>query len=274
VSRRKEQLAGLLSALAALAVLAAPAAADLLLPLVMNAAGETLPGRLPRSAPIPVSLGMGFSSEDPNSHSAPELNSIRFELSPNVRIDGRGIPRCNLRELLESYEGEAACSGSLVGDGTVRSEVALGGEAPVAVEGRLDAFYGYGSHLLAKVVTGEPLPLVYVIPFSIERGPRGTVLVARHMHQGVKGKCISDHPNCFAQPYAFSGVYGQISYFRLFLDRRFRLRGAPRSFVRASCPASQPASADRYPLATVTLHYYSEDPPREDGFVGHCRPTA
>ena len=225
---------------------------------VMSAAGETLPGFLPHSRPAPAALGMGFTSEATPSQTAPELARIAFEVSRNVTFDTTGLPRCTLGELFE-YEGEELpCPRSLVGEGTVISEITLPGK-PTAkgVEGALFAFYGLvrGSpYLLARVTTGEPLPLTYVIPFAIRKGQGafGTRLVANKMRR-IHGKCARDHPDCFGQTYTFQGIYSHISYFRLFLHRRFTAAGRRRSFVNASCPPH--GRSLEFPLENVSLRY-------------------
>jgi hypothetical protein len=241
-------------------------------PPVMSGGGETLPGLLPRSRPVPVGLGMGFTSEDPVTQTAPELSGIEFVVSPNVSLTTEGLPKCSLSELYESYGGEEKpCPRSLVGYGIVKSEIAPPGEAPASVEGGLEAFYGFHAHLFARVVTGEPLPLVYVLAFSIEPGRAGTRLVARHMNRRVFGTCAPGYPNCFSQPYAFSGIYGHISYFRLFLHRRYRAGGNGRSFVNASCPATERTL--QFPLENVGLHYASGTE-LSAVVTGRCKPSS
>jgi hypothetical protein len=245
--------------LATCAIAAGPAAGEAPQPpTVMTASGETLPILLPRGKPVPAGLGLGFASEDVDAHTAPELESIAFDISRNVVFDFTGLPRCTLPELFESYGAGEPCPRSLVGTGTVTSEITVPGRPTSrAAEGALYAYYGFvgGSpHILARIAVEEPLPLIYVIPFAIEpgKGGFGTSLVADKMHL-LHGKCPRGRPNCFAQPYNFKGIYGHISRFRLFLSRRFRAQGRRRSVVSASCPIG--GHAPRYPLEQVALHY-------------------
>jgi hypothetical protein len=261
-------LVALLSALLSLCAWAAPiAAAETAVPpeqVIMTAAGETLPALLPRSRPVPASIGMGFTSEDPLTHTAPELSRFEFEISRNVVFQTAGLPSCPLRALY--YEAGRPCRRSLVGEGLVKSEIPVPGQAPVAVEGNLEAFYASTAgfpRIFARIVTGEPMPLLYVIPLAMKPavGSVGTRLVATKM-QEVKGKRISCVPagaTCTGGSYAYEGIYGRISYFRLFLHRRYRLRRSHRSFVRAGCRAQSP---DPFNLELVTLSYSSGAEPR------------
>jgi hypothetical protein len=262
VSRAVRAVALVLALAAALAGLeAGPAAGDALIPTEeISVSGETLPQLLPRGKPIPVGLGIGFTSEDTATRTAPELTQISFDISRNVTVDTTGLPRCTLAELFESYEGGEPCPGSLVGTGTVISEITVPGHPTArAAEGTLYAYYGFvgGSpHILARIAVNEPLPLIYVIPFAIKQGEGvyGTTLVANKMRIR-KGICRRDRPNCFAQPYNFKGIYGHISSFRLFLQRRFRSRGRRRSIVSASCPPD--GRSPRFALERMSLRFAS-----------------
>ena len=226
----------------------------------MAASGEIVPAELPGDRPVPVTLRIGFTSEGLADPSVPELSRIAFDITRSVSFQTGGLPSCSLAELSETYESPGrVCAGSLVGQGSVASEVTLAGQAPVRVEGGLLAFYsdsGGTPRILAQVTTGEPLPLTYVIPFEVKAGGGafGTRLVARGM-SNIRGKCARDHPNCFAQPYALKGVYGQIADLELSLNRRFTRGGSRRGFVSASCPAGDGPSIASFPLVRAELSY-------------------
>jgi hypothetical protein len=132
----------------------------------------------------------------------------------------------------------------------------------VKVTGRLLAFYALGGgrpRILAQVTTGEPLPLVYVIPFTMKSADgsyRTTVFVPRRRMRAIRGICIPDHPNCFApSPYALEGVYGHISEMTMSLHRVVRSRRRRISFVKGSCPLLPDFSVGEFPLLRVSLAY-------------------
>jgi hypothetical protein len=209
---------------------------------ILSVSGRVFPSRLPASHRVPVTLQMGFDFEGPEHGATPELTSLALDLSRDIAVRTVGLPSCPLAKLFSNYTSPLqTCAGSLVGHGRVVSEVTLPGQGPVMVNGRLLAFYAFAEgrpHILAQVSSGGPLPLTYVIPFQIEQGGGAfrTRLHVRKMSD-IQGKCVRDHPNCFAQPYRLKGIYGHISHFKLSLHRLFSDGGERESFVSAECPA-------------------------------------
>jgi hypothetical protein len=144
----------------------------------------------------------------------------------------------------------------------------------VRVEGVLRAYYGLAAGeptILARVETGEPMPLVYVIAFAIERLPSGRTRLAAHKMRIRHGRCKSGHPNCFADPYGVNDLYSRVAAFELALHRVSGRGPARSSFLSASCP---PRSVD--PRASFTLERiqlaYAEGEGEATGSVdGSCR---
>jgi len=227
--------------------------------VVIGVSGEEVPGKLPRSRMVPATLRVGFTSEAPSTASTPELTAIRLEVSRDLAFHTAGLPSCPVSELYSTSDARQICAGSLVGSGTVVSEVTLPGQAPVMIEGRLSAFYDLGEgqpRILAQVTSTGALPLTYVIPFTIEKphGVFGTVLWVQHM-QFIKGKCARGYSNCFSQTYTYKGIYGHISKFELTLHRQFVHAGKRTSVVSADCPANGSSSSAVFPLVEVNLTY-------------------
>ncbi|HEY5977521.1 MAG TPA: hypothetical protein VIT85_06660 [Solirubrobacterales bacterium] len=220
-----------------------------------SASGAVTPVELPRGEFVPVRLGVAFGSEAAAGAPTPELRRISLEIGDRVRFRG-GLPSCPLADL---YKEESPCPGSIVGHGAVASEIAPPGGEPTAVEGSLVAYFNQThrqSRVLARVSTGEPLPVTYVIPFSVKPavGAYGSELIVRRMSR-IVGKCAASHPNCLAQPYTLKGVYGHISAFRMALDRSFRANGERRGFVEARCPAEPSRDQATLPLLRAVLAY-------------------
>lgn len=241
--------------------------------LSVSASGKLTPSELPRSAVVPVSLQLGFTSETADG-SAPELSRIEFAVARNVEIHTAGIPSCSFAQLYSSVASPGhSCAKSLVGRGVVDSEIALPLKAPVEVKGKLTAFYVQrkdGRFILARVQTGAPLPLVYVIPFKITRkkGTFSTSLAVRKMHR-ILGECI--HPGCFS-PYTLKGVYSRISKLDLVLHRRFSQGIERDSLVSARCAAPQARQETALRLAEVLLAYADPTSTAVTGVVhGNCR---
>jgi hypothetical protein len=229
---------------------------------VVGATAETTPAKLPRSGATPITLRAGFTSEALESPTTPELSRIVLEFGRSVNFQTVGLPSCSFAELYSrSASPGHSCAKSLVGKGIVDSEITLPGRSPAKVEGHLSAFYVFRKgerRILARVRTGAPLPLIYVIPFKIAAGHGvfGTSLAVRRMRI-IQGICI--HPNCFS-PYTLKGVYGHISKFELSLHRTFVRAGEKqkRSFVSARCPAASNEREATPPLLKVSLDYFGE----------------
>jgi hypothetical protein len=221
---------------------------------------ELTPIKLPRSQPASATLLMHFTS---SSVETPELERIDLEISRFVSFQASGLPSCSLAKLYSSsVNARDACAQSLVGHGSVTSAIAVPGQAPVVVSGHLLAFYALAQgepRILAQVTTGEPLPLVYVIPFTMTRAARpfGTdLLVTRRRMRAIAGKCAPGHPNCFApSPYTLVGVYSHISSFSMSLHRLYQRRDKRESFVSAECPVPRSSSGLGFPLLRVRLKY-------------------
>jgi hypothetical protein len=280
-NRYRNRLLTLLTSALALPVLAvagicaSPATGDLAQAgeVVVGASGETIPSKLPRLRMAPATLRLGFTSEAQGTPTTPELTAIRLEVSRNIAFQTAGLPSCPIADLYtESSDAGRICAGSLIGHGTVISEVTLPGKAPMTIEGHLSAFYDLGEgqpRILARVTSAGALPLTYVIPFTIEktRGAYGTALYADQMRR-IQGICRRGHPNCFSQTYTYTGIYGHISTFELTLGHQFAHAGKRTSVVSADCPARNGSSSTSFPLVKVNLAYPLDfAPPYPDAVV-------
>lgn len=174
-----------------------------------------------------------------------------------------------------THTPQESCPESLVGHGSVTSEIRNAG-TPVNVTGHLLAFYSLEGHrrlILARVETGEPLPLIYVIPFTIRkaRGGFGTDLsVSTQAMARLQGLCASSNPYCFYSPHKLVGAYGRISSFEMSLHRTFRGDGGRASFVNAVCPAPRGFRQVNLRLMDVHLNFLSGPPPSSTAVVRRC----
>lgn len=244
------------------------AVALLALPLA-GFSGGTTPAPLPRGDRVPIGLSAGFTSEDPAGGPAPSLGQIRITLSRRVSLRMAGRALCRERLL---YKAPAValeeCEGSLVGAGTVVTDIPVpsGGfaEPPgtpphtVRVPGSMRVFYGLTEGrpmLLGRIETGEPMPLVYVVPFAIERLPSGRTRLAAHKMRIRHGKCRRGHPNCFADPYGVKDLYSRVAGFELSLRRIGRGHSGHGGFLSASCPPRTESPEASIPLERIDLLY-------------------
>lgn len=236
--------------------------------------GDVDPMTLPREEPAPASLTLGFDSHAPAGKPTPALKRIEFAIADRVRLDGRGLRSCPLGDLYT--DAPEPCPRSMIGFGLVSSEIAPPGEQAVAAQGRVTAFYNRShrqQRVLARVTTGAPLDLVYVIPFSVEPVARGhgtrLVVHARRM-RNIVGKCVADHPDCLSDPYGLHGGYEHIAHLEMTLGRQFRAGGELRGFVESRCPARRPGGRATVPLLRATLTY-ADGSTASDTVESECR---
>lgn len=233
-------------------------------PVKVLVRGSVSPVKLPRLRRVPVTLQMGFQSIPVPEGPVPELDEISFGVARRIEFAPESWPQsCSLAKLYSPrIDPRQACVESLIGHGSVASEITIPGQAPVSVTGRLLAFYAFAGgrpRILAQVTTGEPLPLVYVIPFTMKKadGRYGTTLsVPRRRMRAIAGKCAPGYPNCFApSPYTLKGVYGHISAMTISLHRVLRIRRHRLSFVNGHCPLPPGAPIGNFSLLRLSLAY-------------------
>lgn len=240
---------------------------------VTSFSGATTPARLPRGRAVPIGLSAGFTSEDPAGGPAPELNRIEIELSRRISLRSAGRPLCRERLLYKTPEvAMEECGGSLIGGGGVISDIPTSAsrERTVRLEGTMEAFYGLAegeAMILARVETGEPMPLVYVIPFAIERLPSGRTSLVAHKMRIRHGRCARGHPNCFADPYGVNDLYSRVAGFELALGPT---GGGRPSFLRAACPPGSAAGAS-FTLERIRLVYADSRAKAGGSADGACR---
>jgi len=229
---------------------------------LVGAWAQTIPVRLPRSESIPIALRTGFTSAARRSSATPELSRIVFEIGRGVQLQTAGLPRCPLSKLYAgAVEARQSCAGSLLGHGSVSSEITLPGQAPLEVEGSLLAFYGFAKgrpQILAQVITAPPLSLIYVIPFRVakDHGLFSTRLSTPKIST-VKGVC-AHQPHCLGQPQELRGLFGHISQFALSLHRVFSRGGERRSVLSGSCPAFGGSRGALISFVQIGLDYVAE----------------
>jgi hypothetical protein len=252
---------------------------------VASFSGASAPAQLPLGDRVPIGLTVGFTSEDPAGGPAPSLNEIRIELSRRVSLRIAGRPLCRERLLYKTPKvALEECEGSLVGGGTIVTDIPVStgmfaeppGTPPhtVRVQGGLRVFYGLTEGkpmLLGRIETGEPMPLVYVIPFAIERTAAGRTTLAAHKMRIRHGLCARGHPNCFADPYGVKDLYSRVASFQLSLRRVGRGRSGRGGFLSASCPPRSADSAASFALERIQLSYAEGGGSAAGAVEGVCR---
>jgi hypothetical protein len=203
------------------------------LDLVFNASFE--PRALPRDHPVPVTVRLSGSVRTADGSRPPRLRRMSIAVNRYGVLSTAGLPVCP-QGRLESTSSAAAlerCGRALVGRGTFRANVDLP-NLRFPVKGRMLAFNSRagGDPAIALHVYGtNPAKATVVLGFRIRRtkGELGTVLSAKI-------------PNIAAD-------LGYVTDISLFLGRRYRHGGRPRSFLSARCAAPAGFPGALFPFA-------------------------
>jgi hypothetical protein len=187
--------------------------------------GRFAPRALPRRRPAPLTVRLSGTIATTDGSRPPRLRTISIEVNRHGRVSTRGLPVCpaGLLEQTSSSVALARCRGALIGPGRFEAGVGFAGEAPFPVEGRMLAFNGRAAGrpaILMHVYGRRPIEATVVLSFRIahpRRGEFGTVISTR-----------------IPQIAADAGYITGVSFS---FGRRYRYRGARRSFLSAACAA-------------------------------------
>jgi len=193
--------------------------------LQVSYGGKIAPHDLPRvgTAPVAVSVSADIRTLDENP--PPQLRRIVLAVNRNGRLDRRGLPNCQYRQLqpASTAEARASCPRGVVGYGEFKAAVDLPEQSPYPSDGTILAFNGRLNGrpvIFAHIYGTQPLPTSFTLPFEVKRRSRGTFGIT----------LIADLPRVAAD-------WGYVRGFSLTLKRRFRSHGEARSYFSAGCPA-------------------------------------
>ena len=198
--------------------------------------GDFTPRKLPRDKLAPVAVEIEGRISTTDGSQPPPLRRLAISLNRGGHISTRGLPVCRA-PVLQSTNPQGAlarCRGALVGRGELRTSFAfpdgetITGDGSILIfNGRVDGRPAMLLHLHGTV----PTPATFVLPLRIGHGGKGEFgIVLRTRIPKL------------------AGGLGSITGIALRIDRRYRLRGEPRSYLSASCRA--PAG---FPSATFSL---------------------
>lgn len=199
------------------------------------------PHALPRSRPAPVKIEISGRVAAVDGSHPPPLRRIEVNLNRNGRLYARGLPTCTA-PVLQSTSTQTAlsrCRRALVGRGSFRARVSLGGEIPTG--GTILAFNGRREGkpaLLLHFFAGVPVRFTLVAPLTIGHrkvGEFDTVLRAKIPKLG--------------------GDLGSITQIELTIGRRWSYRGKRRSYVSAACSALSGFQEATFPFARGSFHF-------------------
>lgn len=243
--RSKPRIAlAFLSALALALAVSAVARAELTQrgDLFVTFQGGLSPNALPRTSLAPIGVRVGGQVRTLSGERPPALRQIQIALNQGGRIDSRGLPACELRELEASSDVQAmaSCGNALVGRGSYRANTAFPEQLTFPSDGTILAFNGRlnGHPVIFGHIYGiEPVPISRVIIFHIRhtRGTFGTVLTG-------------------ALPPSINR-YGYVKSIDLSLHRVYEFHGETRGYISAACaaPPGFPGASFAFARAAMTF---------------------
>ncbi len=230
--------------------------------LIVSFGGGIAPQALPRTGSAPVSVRVEARVRTADGRLPPALRRITLDINRNGRLYDRNLPVCRPEEIRSTNASAAlaACGGARVGVGSVSGLVTLPEQPPFVFTGRVTAFNGRqlegGRAILAHVYGDAPVPLTFVLPFSVERlrdrvfGTRLTATVPATTRRVV-----------------------HVTRLAISLKRMYRSGGKTRSYLSAGCPAPIGFPGAFFPLVRATYGFVGGKR-LSSTLVRSCRATA
>jgi hypothetical protein len=206
----------------------------------VSVVGKLTPTTLPRRGTVPIGVKLGGTIGSTRPGGPPKLTKMTIAINRNGRLDTHGLPRCRLRSIDPSTNGEAlsACKSSLVGEGSFSANVKIPEQSPFPSKGKVLAFNGrmHGKPVIFAHIYGiRPVPTSYVLPLAVKRstGTYGTLLEASFPE--------------------VTGEWGYVTGIAMNLHRRFSFEGKTRGYLKAGCPAPSGFKQVSFPLARTSF---------------------
>jgi hypothetical protein len=209
--------------------------------LVLRADGGFTPRLLPRRAYAPISFQGHVDIESTGSGPPPALQSARIDFDRDGRLTTAGLPACPPASVegVAPAEARQRCRAAIVGSGHVSAVVTLPGEGPVEVSSPLTLFNGprEGGNptIVAHAQTTYPSPETYVV-----------IVPIRRLASGFSYRATFEVPK-------IAGGYGALTHVDMKIGRRWRFRGAERSYVSARCSDNVLETRGRFGFADGTI---------------------
>jgi hypothetical protein len=200
--------------------------------------GELRPLALPRDHPAPVAVHLEGQLRTDDGSLLPRVTKLELGLPGKGVLSTKGLPTCPPRRLRNTRAGQAlaACRPALVGRGRLDAVVTLPNQPQFFVHARLLAFNARIGRRRTVLLFAGALnpPTSSVLPLLVKRGEGrfGTALAGR----------ISPA----------LGPWPRLEGFRITLFRRYRYRGARRSYLSASCPIPHGLTAGFFSFARAS----------------------
>lgn len=192
--------------------------------VVMKVNGGVTPKALPSGRHAPITLRASGQISTKDGRHPPALRKVIIDFDRHGTVNTRGLKVCKPGRLQarSTRDARRACRGAIVGTGKTKVKVALAEQRPFSTTGPLVLFNGGTrkgkTRMFIHAYVDVPAPtaiVTRVVIKDIKKGRYGTRAIA-------------------TIPKIANGA-GSVTYFRIKVDRKFRLNGKKRSYLTARC---------------------------------------
>jgi hypothetical protein len=210
--------------------------------LFIRFSGGIAPSALPRESRAPIAVRMTGVIRTLSGARPPSVRRISIAINRGGRVDARGLPVCERREIEPSstQEALARCGGALVGTGSYVADIAFPEQDAFRSSGRILAFNAVvdgEKAILAHVYGASPVPITRIIVFRIRetQGTYGTVFNGSLPRSLIR--------------------WGYLKSISLDFRRIYTYRGQRRSYLSAACAAPPGFPGAVFPFARASMGF-------------------
>jgi hypothetical protein len=210
--------------------------------LFIRFSGGIAPNALPRHSRAPIAVRMTGVIRTLSGARPPSVRRISIAINRGGRVDSRGLPTCERRQIEPSSSQEALerCRGALVGTGTYVADIAFPEQDAFRSQGRILAFNAVvdGERaILAHVYGASPVPITRIIVFRIREtgGTYGTAFNGTLPRSLIR--------------------WGYLKSISLDFRRTYTYRGKRRSYLSAACTAPAGFPGTVFPFARAAMGF-------------------
>jgi hypothetical protein len=191
--------------------------------LVLTADGGFTPRELPRRTFVPIDFEGYANLKATDGSVPPALQQVVIDFDRDGRLNTVGLPVCQPAKLAEATPAQARsrCKAATVGTGRVDALITQEGAGPIEVSSPLTLFNGppQGGKptVLFHARTTVPAVQTFVITIPIE-----------HRRGRFRYRATVDVP-------PIAGGRGSLTHLDVKVGKRYRFRGADRSYTAARC---------------------------------------
>jgi len=210
----------------------------------LSVSAKLAPKRLPRDAPAPVAVSIGWTITSTDPATKPStLKTVKIEINRGGLLDSKGLAVCPYGKIQPASTTRALsnCRSSLVGQGSFSALVGLEGQEHYVSVGKMLVFNGKQggkSVLYGQIYTNYPFAASFVIVFKIDRRKEGTYGTA--LTASLPGNLRA---------------WGNLTEVQMRLSRRYGFEGHRRSFLSGSCPTPKGVGLASFPLARTSFSF-------------------